>query len=150
MFTTNKTATWLDGKSVEEKEQLFAMARKVSPQHQRAFKERQKTIQQERQEILRMKQLEMERQQKRALQKREKYTNEVIDYGLWQSEQEVHAYRFAEPDQVPASYCSEDSTWLQEECVAAIASRQDSISVCLSGKFVRSFCEHGSEVHGQV
>ena len=91
LFTTNKTAKWLDSKSVDEKEKLFAMAQKASPQHQRAFRERQKAIQEQRQEALRLKQVEMERKQQRALQRKEKCTSELIEYGLWHSIEEVDA-----------------------------------------------------------
>ena len=91
LFTSNKTAMWLDSKSAEEKEKLFAMVRKASPQHQKAFRERQKAIQEQRHEALRLKQVEIERKQQRALQRKEKYTSELMEYGLWQSIEEVDA-----------------------------------------------------------
>ena len=39
LFTNNKIASWPNGKSADEKELLFAMACRVAPQHQKAFRQ---------------------------------------------------------------------------------------------------------------
>ena len=91
LFTTNKTASWLDEKSDKEKEIMFMKARKLAPQHQKAFRERQKAIEQDRQEALAKKQLALEQRQLRILKEKEKYTREMTEYGLWQTTEEIKA-----------------------------------------------------------
>ena len=61
----------------------------MAPAHHRKFQERQKAIEKQRIEILAKKQADFELSQQRALEQKERYTTDIIKWGLWQSRQEI-------------------------------------------------------------
>ena len=89
LFTNNKTAKWLNEKSEEEREVLLARARKKSPEWHKLFQHRREEMLLERSKLLREKQLNLERKQQQAVKEKEKATTAMMEYGLWQTEDQV-------------------------------------------------------------
>lgn len=85
LFSNNKTAAWLATKSESETKAFLTAARKLAPQHKHKFKQRLASIEQTR--ILTQQQKEKEKQQAevRSLLEKERLTSDIIQYGLWQS-----------------------------------------------------------------
>ncbi|XP_071149165.1 uncharacterized protein [Mytilus edulis] len=89
LFCHNKTLEWLSNKPAGERHSLLEMARKDEKKMREKFKARKKVIELERQQILQEKIQETERKKEARLKKVEHYTNQVLIWGLWQSEEEV-------------------------------------------------------------
>jgi hypothetical protein len=88
LFCHNKTLEWINSKTDKERQQLMDFARKEKKVRQK-FKERRNQIHQERQRILQEKVLEEERKKTARIKKLENYTNQILIWGLWQTEEEV-------------------------------------------------------------
>ena len=89
LFTNNKTAKWLNEKSEEEREVLLARARKKSPEWRKLFQHRREEMLLERSKLLREKQLNLKRKRQQAVKEKEKATAAMMEYGLWQTEDQV-------------------------------------------------------------
>lgn len=89
VFTANKTKAWLESKSEAEKQRLIQNAQKGVPATRAAFKERKKEI--ERQQVIAWneKMRHASELEAKRLEKLECYTNEIIYYGLWQSQEQI-------------------------------------------------------------
>ena len=94
MFSKNRTKDWLDQKSPDEVAKILSSARKQANSVQRQFRERHKQIMEARRlETIRKQQkmkLKDEAQRREKLRKLQEFTDEIITYGLWQCEGEVH------------------------------------------------------------
>lgn len=89
LFTNNKIIDWLSNKPVSERQTLLDLARQSAPAHRKRFKERQKAIEAQRAAALVRVQQEIRQAEERALKQKEKYTSDIIKYGLWQSTDDV-------------------------------------------------------------
>ena len=89
LFSNNKTARWLREKSTEDREILFAKARKIGPEFKSLYKLRRKQLLEDRAKVLREKQVALQKLQEKKFREKEKLTEEIMMYGLWQSETQV-------------------------------------------------------------
>ena len=89
MFCCNKTQQWLENKSTPEKDSLLCDARKQVKLTREKFKVRQKEIHQRRLQILQEKAKKVEELEQKKLKQKEDMTNDIVYFGLWQSENEV-------------------------------------------------------------
>ena len=89
MFSNNKTSKWLDAKSNEEKEKLFAEARRNAPKHRQKYRQHISELEEQRRKSQIQKQKEKEESEKRRMEMKEKITSELTSYGLWLSAIEV-------------------------------------------------------------
>ena len=89
LFSHNKTSSWLDSLSCEERKTLFQAARSLAPSIKRKFKLRQQVIEVKRQEDLRRRAEAIACKELKAVQEREKLTKEMEKVGLWTSRAEV-------------------------------------------------------------
>ena len=89
MFSMNKTSEWLNGKSEQDVEKILSEARREASSTRKEFQERHKNILEfRRQETLR-KQEKAEAHRLEKLRKLQEYTDQIVDHGLWQSEEQV-------------------------------------------------------------
>ena len=89
LFSNNKTAQWLHGKSPENREAIFKRARKISPEFRDLYKQRRKKLLEDRAKVLQDKQLTLQKLQEKKFREKEKLTEEIMLYGLWQDECQV-------------------------------------------------------------
>ena len=89
LFSNNKTARWLQEKSTEDREMLFAKARKRGPEFKSLYKLRRKQLLEDQAKVLREKQIALQKLQEKKFREKEKLTEEIMVYGLWQSEIQV-------------------------------------------------------------
>ena len=89
LFTNYKTATWLQNKSPDEKEELFRKARKLAPELKWMYPSRWQQLLEDRAQVLKEKQLALQKLQEKHLKEKEKRTEDIIVYGLWQTEIQV-------------------------------------------------------------
>ena len=89
LFSNNKTMNWLTSKSPEEVQQLLRAARKIAPEFRRLFKERKQNILEERIKALHEKQHALEAARVKQLRIKENLTKDIIQYGLWQSKDDI-------------------------------------------------------------
>ena len=94
MFCCNKTEQWLQNKSKVEIDSLLHDARRQVKFTCEKFKTRQKEIHQRRLEMIQEKAKKYEELERKKLKQKENMTNEIIYFGLWQSETEVDQKRF--------------------------------------------------------
>ena len=90
-FTINKTGEWLNEKSSGEIKRLVSKARKEVHSLRLTFKRRKDIIMQRRREKLEENMRRKEADEARKLQQQEEITEQVIYYGLWQTEEQVDA-----------------------------------------------------------
>ena len=90
LFSNNKTREWLESKSPVELKALMETARKSVPKQKRKFKERLLAIQAHRTELQEKQERDKEAAKQRLLLEKEKITTDMIQYGLWQSENDVN------------------------------------------------------------
>ena len=94
LFSHNKTSTWLDSKTPQEKERLFQAACTMTSVHRANFQkrrveiERRRKEQQERKEKERLLK-EKKAMEKKAMEEKENLTKKISRVGLWTSEAEV-------------------------------------------------------------
>ena len=89
LFSNNKTASWLSTKSVKEREELFKKARKLAPEFRQQYKKRREKLLEDRSKILREKQMALQHAHRKLLHDKEKLTEEIMVFGLWQSEDQI-------------------------------------------------------------
>ena len=68
---------------------LFAKARKRGPEFKSLYKLRRKQLLEDRAKVLREKQIALQKLQEKKFREKEKLTEEIMVYGLWQSEIQV-------------------------------------------------------------
>lgn len=76
-------------KSSEEREQLFRQAKKLAPEFKELYRSRRQQLLVDRARILREKQFAIQLQEE-CLKEKEKVTQDLMSYGLWQTEIQVH------------------------------------------------------------
>lgn len=89
LFSNNKTAEWLRQKSPEELTILLKNARIAAPEFRKLYNERKQKMIEEHEKLLKSKEMALFASQQKKIKEKEKLTNEVLKYGLWQSEKEV-------------------------------------------------------------
>ena len=89
LFSNNKTAAWLQAKSENDRKELFRKVRKLAPEFRDLYKERRQKLLEDRARVLRDKQLALQQLQEKKFHEKEKLTEEVMVYGLWQDEYQV-------------------------------------------------------------
>ena len=87
LFTNNKTASWLNSKTQTEIKQLLQRARSAAPEFKRLYQERRMQMLQERSQLLQAKQRALQATQEKKM--REKERQEILQYGLWQTQHDV-------------------------------------------------------------
>lgn len=85
VFMKNRTAEWLSSKPDKEKSQILKESRKNANKLLKLFHERQAVIQQGRVEYLREKEKKAAERIRKTAESKEKYTSDMIAFGLWQS-----------------------------------------------------------------
>ena len=89
LFTNNKTAKWLTSKAPDEVTQLFQKARTKGPEFKRLYRDRREQMLQERSKMLLAKQQALFESQQKKVRQKERITQEVMNYGLWQTKDDV-------------------------------------------------------------
>jgi len=89
LFSHNKTSSWLDKLSCEERKALFQAARSLAPSIKERFEIRQQEIALKRQEDLKCRAEAIARKELKTVQEKEKLTKEIEKVGLWTSRAEV-------------------------------------------------------------
>lgn len=89
LFSNNKTAQWLHCKNPEDREKLFSKARKIGPEFKELYKQRRKKLLEDRAKVLRQKQRALQILQERRFQEKEKISTDIMEFGLWQNEDQV-------------------------------------------------------------
>ena len=90
MCSNNKSMQWLDGKTAQDIDRLLTEARRETRCVISKFRTRHKEIQTARYEAVQQKLAKEREARRRKLQEREKYTDDIVLYGLWQSPDEVN------------------------------------------------------------
>ena len=80
-FILNKTATWLENKTIEGKKRLLHAACTLTPVHRANFRKRREDIELKRKEVLLQK--ERERVRKKGNQRKKELTKKISFVGLW-------------------------------------------------------------------
>lgn len=91
MFVHNQTLPWLQAKSSKEKAALFAKSRKAVRKARNSFKERQTQIHEARRAAITAKMKAAEEMKARSLQRKQKLTDDIVHWGLWQSEETINS-----------------------------------------------------------
>ncbi len=91
MFCLNRTDKWLRSKSEKERAKLINKSRKDASEIIVKYKERKDEIRKTRKESLEAKRKEAEQAKLRKLREKEKVTEDIIFWGLWQTPQDVEA-----------------------------------------------------------
>ena len=89
MLTNNKTASWLNSKTVKEREEIMRQARSITPEFKRLYRNRRQKLLEDRAKLLQAKRLQLERLQAKKLKEKEELVQMILRYGLWQSKRQV-------------------------------------------------------------
>jgi len=89
MFTLNKTAQWLEGKSEDQTRQIVEEARGRVKEIRKKFRRRSESIRKKQMEKINEQRRANELTAARKLKEQEKYTNDIVYHGLWQSESQI-------------------------------------------------------------
>ena len=89
MYGFNKTGAWLRSLPKKEKEQYLQQARTEGRMLRKKFKQRLKEIEAEQQRQLEKREKDLARIEASRVKKLENLTTDVVNYGLWQSEQDM-------------------------------------------------------------
>ena len=81
----DKGNTWMALLSSEEQEELLHKARLCAPEFKKLYRERRCKLQEERAQALQAKQLALLHLQEKAMKEKERLTNDLMLYGVWQS-----------------------------------------------------------------
>ena len=87
-FSSNKTMKWLNSKSAEV-QHLLQIARKKAPDFKKLFKQRKQDILERHIKAVHEKHCALDAARKRSLEVKEKLTQDIICYGLWQTREEI-------------------------------------------------------------
>lgn len=91
IFSFNKTSEWLDSLPDQEKHELISKGISEGRELRAQFKERCHDIVLKRRHILEENKIALAKKEQNLLAQREKQTNEIAYYGLWQSRERVDA-----------------------------------------------------------
>jgi len=91
LYSHNKTATWLESKTIEEKKRLLHAARTLTSVHRANFRKRREEIELKRKEALLQKERERVRKQEKEIKEKEELTKKISFVGLWTTKDEVLA-----------------------------------------------------------
>ena len=91
LYSHNKTATWLESKTIEEKKRLMHAARTLTSVHRANFRKRREDIEVKRKEALLEKERERARRKEKEIKEKEKLTKKINLVGLWTTKDEVLA-----------------------------------------------------------
>ena len=89
LFSNNKTAKWLSEKDPVERVELLKKARDCAPEFKRQCQAWKKKLLEEWANLLQAKQAALARLQQKSLQEKENLTQAIMEYGLWQTKQQV-------------------------------------------------------------
>jgi hypothetical protein len=89
LYSHNQTFTWLQSKSLEEREKLLKAARTLSPIQKSKFNKLREEIRIKRQETLRKKEEEHVRKIEREMKLKENLTKKIQAIGLWTNKTEM-------------------------------------------------------------
>ena len=89
LFSNNKTSSWFASQTPEVQGELMETARRMSQKHKKKFQECLAIIQQKRSELLKMREQAKHASEQRILLQKEKNTLDMIQYGLWQSVEDI-------------------------------------------------------------
>ena len=89
LFSSNRTAEWLQEKNASEREILLQKARRLAPTHKKQFKMRLTEIHDQRRQALEKREEERRRREQKILLEKERLTNEIVVTGLWQTPDQV-------------------------------------------------------------
>ncbi|WAR22590.1 hypothetical protein MAR_016564 [Mya arenaria] len=89
MFTANKTQEWLKNKDEASRKELIDYACKSVEKVRKNFKQRKQQNEQRQRELLAQSIERAEQEEARRVAKLEKFTDKILFYGLWQSEDSV-------------------------------------------------------------
>ncbi len=87
--TFNKTSTWLHSKDDKERQQILNCARANVSKTRLKFKERQQEKAKARRERVEEKMRKQRKSEQRKVAKLEKFTSDIVLYGLWQQQKQV-------------------------------------------------------------
>ena len=91
LYSHNKTATWLENKTIEEKKRLLHAARTLTSVHRANFRKRREDIELKRKEMLLQKERERARKKEKEIKEKEELTKKISSVGLWSTKDEVLA-----------------------------------------------------------
>ena len=91
LFSLNKTLSWLSSKSKEEQAKLLHEAKLCTKDIKKKFSDRKDEIHRIKAAALAKGREEKAKKVQRQFKEREKMTNDVLYFGLWQSVESVHA-----------------------------------------------------------
>ena len=89
LFSNNKTSSWFASQTPEVQSELMETARKMGQKYKKKFQERLAMIQQKRSEQLKVREQAKHASEQRLLLQKEKFTSDMIQYGLWQSVEDI-------------------------------------------------------------
>ncbi|KAK3103507.1 hypothetical protein FSP39_019719 [Pinctada imbricata] len=89
VFSHNKTGRWLNELPDDERSVLLKEAKTEGPKIRKRFQQRMKEIESKRLSAQKMKENELHEKQERLYKRKEKMTNDILFFGLWQSEEEM-------------------------------------------------------------
>ena len=89
LFTNNKTASWLNSKTQTEIKQLLQKAQSAAPEFKQLYQERRMQMLQERSQLLQAKQRALQAAQEKKMKEKERLTQDILQYGLWQTQHDV-------------------------------------------------------------
>ena len=87
LYSHNKTAAWLENKTIEEKKRLIHAARTLKSVHRANFHKRREEVELKRKELLLEK--ERERARRKEIKEKEDLTKNISYVGLWTTRDEV-------------------------------------------------------------
>lgn len=89
LFTNNQTSKWLHNKSAAEKSKMMEDARKIAPHYRKMYRQRILQIEENSIRLQEEKEKKNQAAEKKLLETKEKITSEIINYGLWQSVDQI-------------------------------------------------------------
>ncbi len=90
LYTKDKTANWLESKRQDEKDQLFVDFKRQSKRIRAEWKQRREEVRQMRLKKLQEKQDKIVLTERRRIQRKEKWTIDIVNDGLLQSRDTIH------------------------------------------------------------
>ncbi len=89
LFAHNKTSSWMNKMSLDERSKLIEAARTLAPSFKSKFKARREELLTKREKDIEKREQDIARKKLKELRQKEKLTKEIGVYGLWSSREEV-------------------------------------------------------------
>lgn len=89
LFSHNKTSSWMEQLTDDEREKLMRAARTLAPTIRAKFKARRQELEARREEDLEKRAEAIARKELKVVKEKEKLTKQIEKYGLWTSREEV-------------------------------------------------------------